>query len=64
MGELALLDALDRCMFISDYIGFNFIVLEALDQAVGFFGKYGFRRVKRHNELLVMAMKVKDLKDS
>ncbi|GAA0607977.1 hypothetical protein GCM10009001_26660 [Virgibacillus siamensis] len=62
LGALLLLFALDTCIYISEYVGFNFIILEALKESVGFFERQNFSKVKLHNELHVMAIKLDDIK--
>lgn len=62
LGEHLLMRALNTCIYVSDYIGFNFIVLEALENAVGFFEKYLFSKVKKDNDLQIMAIRLKDIK--
>ncbi|MTW88070.1 GNAT family N-acetyltransferase [Virgibacillus dakarensis] len=59
--ELLLLFALDDCIYISNYVGFNFVVLEALKRSVGFFEKQNFSKVKKNNDLQIMAIKVEDI---
>lgn len=62
LGKLLLLFALDTCVNVSDHIGFNFIILEALESSIGFFEKQKFSKVKLHNDLQVMAIKLDDIK--
>lgn len=60
-GELLILFVQAMCIDLSNYVGFNFIVLEALPQSIGFFDKYGFSKVKKDNELQIMALKLDDI---
>lgn len=62
LGEWLLLFALDDCIHISDYVGFNFVVLEALESSVGFFEKQKFSKVKKNNDLQIMAIKLEAIK--
>ncbi|GAA0440995.1 hypothetical protein GCM10008983_17600 [Lentibacillus halophilus] len=62
LGELLLMLALDTCVYISNYIGASFVVLEAFEDSIGFFQKYNFRKVKRNNEFQIMAIKIDDIK--
>lgn len=63
LGELLLLFALDTCVQISNYIGFSFVVLEAVENSVGFFEKMNFSKIKKNKELQIMGIKIDDIKD-
>ncbi|WP_434059204.1 GNAT family N-acetyltransferase [Gracilibacillus phocaeensis] len=63
LGELLLLFALDTCIQISNYLGFSFVILEAMENAVHFFKKMNFTEIKRHDNMQIMGIKLDDIKD-
>lgn len=62
-GELLLLFALVTCVEISNYLGFSFVVLEAVQNSVSFFQKMNFTKIKMDQELQIMGIKLDDIKE-
>lgn len=61
LGKFLLMLALGTCADISENVGFNFIVLEAVQPSWKFFSHEGFSVVRRKDDLRIMALKIDDI---
>ena len=58
LGKLMLIDALFKCLEVSNQVASLAVIAEALDEeAVNFYLKYGFQRFKHHPRSLYLPMK-------
>ncbi len=62
-GEILLLDALKKCVDISETLGILAVIVEPLDEnAIGFYQKYGFILIPSNNKMFILIKTIPDFK--